>query len=267
MPAEFDLHLIEALIIDIDGTLWRGDTPLPGLTDFFEVLRRRGLAYRVVTNNTVKTPASFAQKFADFGISLDPGYILTAAVATADWLRQQFPPGAAVYVIGETGLRVAVQQAGFTLLDDAGQPAAAVVVGGDYSLTYAKLKCAILHIQRGAAFIGTNPDLLVPAEEGLIPEAGTILAAVQAATGVQPVIIGKPAVGLFEMALQAMGSLPARTAMLGDRLETDILGGQRAGLKTILVTTGVDDRAAVQHKQITPDLITSGLADLARFLT
>ncbi len=266
MPNTVDLHLIEALMIDIDGTLWRGNTPLPGLARFFDALHRRGLAYVVATNNTVETPAWFREKFARFGVTIGPDNILTAAVATGAWLRQKFPPGSAAYVIGETGLRQAVQQAGFTLLDDVAQPAAVVVVGGDFDLTYNKLKHAVLHIQRGAAFIGTNPDLLTPTEEGLIPEAGTILAAVQAATGVAPVIIGKPESILFEMALQTMDSRPDRTAMLGDRLETDILGGQRAGLQTILVTTGVDNRDTVLQKQIEPDLIVDGLDELARLL-
>jgi len=266
MPNTLDLHSIEALMIDIDGTLWRGDTPLPGLVNFFDALHRRGLAYVVATNNTVETPAWFREKFARFGVTIGPDKILTAAVATAAWLRQNFPPGAAIYVIGETGLRQAVPQAGFMLLDDVVQPADAVVAGGDFGLTYDKLKYAALHIQRGAAFIGTNPDVVTPAEEGLIPEAGTILAAVQAATGVAPVIIGKPEPILFEMALQTMNSRPDRTAMLGDRLETDILGGQRAGMKTILVTTGVDNRESARAKQITPDLVIGGLAELARLL-
>jgi 4-nitrophenyl phosphatase len=129
-------------------------------------------------------------------------------------------------------------------------------------LTYTKLKHAALHIQQGARFIGSNPDVVYPTEEGLVPEAGTILAALQAATGVAPLIMGKPERFLFEIAAAKLGSQPAQTVMLGDRLDTDILGGQRAGLKTILMTTGVDAEAAIPAKGIRPDAVFGSLEAL-----
>jgi 4-nitrophenyl phosphatase len=245
--------------MDADGTLWRGPLPLPGLAGLFDFLHRQNLAYRIVTNSTVETPAHYRQKLADFGVKVNQEHILTAAVATAAYLQDHFPVGASVFMIGEEGLRTALNQAGFTLAADAGRAVDAVVVGGDTGLTYAKLKQAILLIQKGAALIGTNPDLLVPTEEGLVPEAGTTLAALQAATGVAPIIIGKPEPILFELAMRQMGSHPGETAMLGDRLETDILGGQRAGLTTLLVTTGVDNTRTIPQKGIQPDLVMSGL--------
>jgi 4-nitrophenyl phosphatase len=188
--------------------------------------------------------------------------ILTAGVATARYLAGELRRGASLYVIGEPALETVLHQAGFVLLADAGQPADAVVVGGDSTLSYEKLKHAALLLQQGARLVGTNPDLLCPTEEGLVPEAGTTLAALEAATGISPVVIGKPACYLFDMAVATMGRERARTAVLGDRLETDILGGQQAGLKTVLVTSGVDNERTVLQKGIKPDLVVGGLNDL-----
>ena len=130
-------------------------------------------------------------------------------------------------------------------------------------MTYEKLKYAALLLQRGARFVGTNPDVLCPTEEGLVPEAGATLAALEAATGIAPAVIGKPARTMFDMAAERMRSEPAETAVLGDRLETDILGGQRAGFKTLLVTSGIDDEGTILKKGIEPDLVVSGLDVLA----
>jgi 4-nitrophenyl phosphatase len=261
MNNAFALQNIRALIIDIDGTLWRGNTPMPGLAPFFSFLQRRGISFVIVTNNSVETPAQYQQKLAGFGVAIQLDNILTCSLATAEYLKRE-KNGATIYIIGESGLRQVMRQAGFTIIDDADHTADAVIVGGDTALTYDKLKNAVLLIQRGARFIGTNPDLLVPTEEGLVPEAGTTLAAIQAATGVSPTVIGKPERMLFEMAVKKMGSNPNQTAMLGDRLDTDILGGQRAGLKTILLTTGVDNEQTIRQKEIYPDAVFSGLDEL-----
>lgn len=261
MNDHFNLRDIQALIIDIDGTLWRGRVPMPGLAAFFDFLQRRALSFIIVTNNSVETPARYQQKLAGFGVDIQLDQILTSSLATAVYLKQEHE-GAVIYAIGETGLRQVLGQAGFILTDTTDPPAQVVVVGGDTGLSYDKLKYAVLSIQHGAQFVGTNPDLLVPTEEGLVPEAGTTLAAIQAATGVVPTVIGKPEPWLFELAVQKMGSRPHQTAMLGDRLDTDVLGGQRAGLKTILVTTGVDNLESVVRKAIQPNLIVSGLSEL-----
>lgn len=256
---------IRALITDLDGVLLRGNEPLPGMVALFDFLRQRGIPFIIATNNSTKTPAQYSQKFVRFGAAVvQEKNILTSSLVTADYLRLQFAPGATVYVVGQPSLHEAVRSAGFSLVEDASQPAAAVVVGGDPDLTYDKLKYAALHIQRGAVFIGTNPDVLYPTEEGLAPEAGAILAAVQAATGVSPLIMGKPERFLFETALARLGSQPRHTIMLGDRLETDILGGQQAGLKTALLTTGVDTVESIQSKKIQPDAVFAGLDELVK---
>jgi 4-nitrophenyl phosphatase len=267
MIPQFSLASVQALVVDIDGTLLRGAQPLPGVSRFFAFLAARRLPFVVASNNATKSAAAYQQKLASLGVPVESEQILTASAVTARFLAGELRHGASLYVIGEPALETVLRQAGFVLLDDAAHPAKAVVVGGDSNLTYEKLKHAALLLQRGAQFVGTNPDLLCPTEEGLVPEAGATLAALEAATGVTPTVIGKPARYLFEMAVAAMGSQRAATAVLGDRLETDILGGQRAGLKTILVTTGVDNRSTIPQKRIEPDLVVSGLEELVELWT
>ncbi len=294
------LQRIRALIVDMDGVLWRGDQPLPGLQDFFAYLERRPLAYVLATNNASREPAYYVAKLARLGVAVGEDRILTSALATADWLRGELPAQARLFVLGQEGLRQALLQAGFQVTTAAltaeppglspeaspepplgeADPAAAlprandrlasveaVVVGIDFNLSYRALRDATLLIRHGARFIGTNGDLTYPSELGLVPGAGSILAALQAATGVAPTIIGKPERHLFEAALRLLGEPPDRTAMLGDRLDTDILGAQRVGLATILVTTGVDDEASARRVGIQPDLIVSSLQELVAHCT
>jgi 4-nitrophenyl phosphatase len=250
---------VRALIVDMDGTLFRGAIPLPGLQRFFAFLQARKISFVVVSNNATKTANEYQERLAGQGVQIQVDQILTAAAATATFLVSELAAGAKLYVIGEPALAGVLRQAGFSLLHDASQPADAVVVGGDATLTYDKLKIAALLLQRGARFVGTNPDLLCPTEEGLVPEAGATLAALQAATGISPVVIGKPARPLFDLAVQRLRSQRIETAILGDRLETDIRGGQQAGLKTVLVTTGIDDEDSVRQKVIEPDLVVRDL--------
>jgi 4-nitrophenyl phosphatase len=259
MRQQFRLGDVQALIVDIDGTLFHGLTPLPGLVRFFTFLHSQGIPFVVASNNATRTAADYRKRLAAQGVQIDVSQILTAAAATARYLVSELGAGASLYVVGEPALHEVLCQAGFVLLDGAGQTADAVVVGGDSSLTYNKLKTAALLLQRGARFVGTNPDLLCPTDEGLVPEAGATLAFLQAATGLSPVVIGKPAQPLFDQAVQALGSRRAETAILGDRLETDIRGGHRAGIKTVLVTTGVDNERTIRQKGVQPDLVVSSL--------
>ncbi len=262
MKNKLNLIDIQALIIDMDGVLWTGNTPLPGLTTFFDFLEKRSIPFILATNNASKTPAQYLSKLADFGVTVEAKHILTSSLATAAYLRKELEPGAGVYVVGQEGLVEAMRGAGFTLLTNSSQPASAVVAGIDSSFTYDKLKHAAFLIQRGARFVGTNGDLTLPSEEGFLPGTGSILAAIQAATGVTPTVVGKPERLMFDLAVQQLASHNDRTAMLGDRLETDILGGQRAGLKTILVTTGVDNEETISQKGIEPDAFFSGIEAL-----
>jgi 4-nitrophenyl phosphatase len=257
---------IKALILDMDGTLVRGNTLIPGLKDLFDLIHSNQIPYRIVTNNATKSPTDYQQKLAGYGIQIASANILTAGVATATNLQNLLEPSAKVYMIGQAALREALEASGFILVPDAVEAVEAVVVGGDMALTYEKLKNAALLLQRGARLVGTNPDLLYPTEEGLAPETGTTLAALQAATGVIPLVIGKPERHLFDQAIQRLGYDPSTIAMVGDRLDTDILGGQRAGLMTILTTTGVDQESSIVDKGIQPDWVVNSLEDLVELL-
>ena len=286
-----DFSSIEALLIDMDGTIWTGDRLLPGVEELFSFLRTHEIPFLVATNNT-NSPAEYKEKLWSYGIALEEEHIFTCTVTTESYLKEHFSSGGRAYVIGKPALKRAVETAGFTLLPatgagtgpeleaDSGTEAGpgsvdgaradnvadVVVVGGCFDLCYDHLKHASLHLQAGAFFIGSNPDLLIPTEEGLVPEAGTTLAALEAAVGVSPVILGKPEAYFFSHAVNRMGSHPLRTAIVGDRLETDILGAQKAGLKAVLVTTGVDSEEAVREKKIYPDAVIHELGELTALL-
>ncbi len=254
------LRDIRALVVDMDGVLWRGDAPLPGLTEFFDLLRSRSISFRLATNNASKTPGQYVDKLASMGVEVTADYILTSAVATAQHLAAT-APGASVYVIGGDGLRQAVLDYGLHL--SSGGHADFVAVGWDPELTYSQLCEAALLIQAGAKFIGCNPDRTWPGERGLLPGNGATLAFLQASTDVAPLIIGKPERTIFDVALKAMGADLAHTAMLGDRLETDIVGGQKAGLRTILVLSGASDEAALAASPVKPDWVFDSIQELA----
>lgn len=253
-----NLSSIRAFAVDGDGVLYRGDAPLPGLVDFFAFLAQKNIPVTLVTNNATQTRQSFSDKLARFGVQLPPENIVTASIATAEYLKTQFAPGTPMFVIGE-GARHAIEAAGFALAE---QDVAAVVVGMDTTLTYATLRTATVLIHRGAAFIGTNPDVSFPFEGGLAPGNGAILAALETATGVKPFIVGKPYPPMFVQALKIMGTDAAHTAMVGDRLETDILGGQNAGLRTIAVLSGVTSAEMLAERDIRPDWVFGGLPEL-----
>jgi len=259
-----DLTTLQALVIDMDGVLWRGETLLPGFHELFQFLEAHQITFMLATNNARKTPTQYLARFAKFGLTLTRDHLLTSSLATAIYLQRELPPQARVYVVGEDGLREALQEVGFTLVEDATHSVEAVVAGLDFEFSYQKLKMANLFIRQGARFIGSNGDVTFPIEGMMAPGAGSILAAIEAASGVAPTVVGKPARLMFEVAVQKMGANLQHTAMLGDRLDTDILGGQQAGLKTILVTSGVDNEASMQATGIQPDAVFSGIDELVR---
>jgi len=254
------LREIHALVIDMDGVLWRGDDPLPGLVEFFNMLQERAVAFRMATNNASGSPDQYVQKLASMGVEVAASDILTSAVVTAQHIAA-VAPGASVYAIGD-GTRQAVLDHGLRL--SRGERADFVAVGWDPKLTYEDLSKATLLIHAGAKFIGTNPDRTWPSERGLLPGNGAILAFLQAATDVEPYIIGKPGRAMFDAALDAMGVDTAHTAMLGDRLETDILGGRNAGLRTIFVLTGASDEAELAASLVKPDWVFKDIHELTQ---
>ena len=250
---------IRYLIIDMDGVLYHESNPMPGLVEFFGFLRGRGIRFVLATNNSTRTPQQFVEKMASMGVQLTTADLVTSSLATAAHLREIASPGTPVYTVGQVGLTTALQEAGF-LLDS--HRAKFVVAGLDTSVTYAKLRTATLLIRQGAAFIGTNPDATLPTPEGLAPGAGSILAAIQTATGVAPKIIGKPEPTMYRQAMARLGANPADTAALGDRLETDILAAQRTGVLSLLVLSGATNRALLAGSAIQPDLVFEDITDL-----
>ena len=217
--------------------------------------------------NGLNLPDAAVQQYVDklskMGVGIHTDEILTSAQATADYLAGVAPLGTRVFVVGQDGLWTALRDAGFTLVDD---DAEYVVAGMDFTICYERLAQATLLIRAGAQFIGTNPDLTFPSEYGPLPGAGSILAYIQAATGVGPTIIGKPNKIIFEEALHRLGGTPADTVMVGDRLNTDIAGGQTAGLRTILLLSGISSRADAAQSEWQPTWILDDLTALTRAL-
>jgi 4-nitrophenyl phosphatase len=254
---------LKHLLIDMDGVLWRGKEPMPGLADFFAMLRQDHIKFVLATNNASKPIDHYVERMAGYGINISAHEVITSAQATAGYLAERSEPDTPVFAIGEEGLRQALVQEGFRLVTSADHPKY-VVVGWDRSVNYDKLTQASLSIRAGATFIGTNPDRTFPSERGIVPGAGAILAAVQAATDVEPTIIGKPAPLMLRIAMRRIGAATHNTAMLGDRLETDILGGQNAGLTTILVLSGVTQAETLATSPIQPDLVFDDIAALTR---
>lgn len=250
---------LRGVVLDMDGVLWRGNEPLPGLIALFDWLRARNMPYALATNNSTTSPQDYAAKLAGMGVpDVPPERIITSSTATAAYLRDHYPVGTRVYMLGGAGLRNALTGAGFEIVE---ADAEVVVSGLDRELTYAKLTQAALLIRAGAAFIGTNPDRTFPAAHGIVPGAGSILAALIAATDVQPIIIGKPYPPMLTAALALLNTPAAQTLMIGDRLDTDIAGAQQVGMLTALVLTGVTTRAELAANAIQPDFVYEGLPE------
>ncbi len=249
---------IKSLIIDLDGVLYRGDQAIVGAKEFVALLQQGGIPFLLLTNNSTHTPGQYVTKLAKMGIVIEDSDVLTSAQATALYLERIAPPGARVYAIGEEGLRAALRDK-CTIAEDR---ASFVVVGMDSELTYEKLRVATLLIRGGARFIATNPDKTLPTEEGFVPGNGAAIAALEAATGVAPIVVGKPEPAIFDLALARMGVGKGGAAVVGDRLETDILGGRRSGLITILVLSGATSRQELENSPVQPDLVFENVRQL-----
>jgi 4-nitrophenyl phosphatase len=248
---------ITHLIIDMDGVLYRGDEPVPGLREFFATLRRRPIPFILATNNSTRTPQQYADKLGRMGVEISPTEVLTSGQATARALAGEYPPGTRVHVFGMPSLREAMLEEGFVLADE---DVALVVASMDREISYEKLKRATLLIRGGARFVATNRDPTYPSEEGLLPGTGSMIAALETASGIEPVAIGKPEPTMFRLAMAHMDATPETTATIGDRLDTDILGGQRAGLITICVLSGSVTRA--EAEAFGPDFIFEDISHL-----
>jgi len=258
-----EISTIKALILDMDGVIWRSGHPIGDLASIFSTLIRKEIAYAFATNNSSKTISDYEVFLNNLGIPVVPEQIYTSAKATAEVLAERFPDGGDIFVVGMAGLAETLNQYGFTI---SAEDPIAVVAGIDFDVTYEKLKTATLLIRSGVPFIGTNADKTFPTPEGQVPGAGSILAALTTASGVEPEVIGKPQPTMFQQALTHL-SLPANQVMaVGDRLDTDIAGGQTAGCKTALTLSGVTTLEQAKAWQPAPDLIVEDLTELVERL-
>ena len=248
---------ISHLLIDMDGVLYRGDVPLPRLPEFVAFLRQRPVPFALVTNNSTRTPQQYADKLARMGVEIEPAEVLTSGQATARYLARSYPPGTRVHVFGMDSLCEAVMEEGFVLADE---DVAVVIASMDRDLNYEKLKRASLLIRRGALFVATNLDPTQPTDEGLLPGTGSMIAALRIASETEPVAIGKPEPTMFQLAMQAMDAQPQTTAVLGDRVDTDLVGGRQAGCRTIGVLSGSSGRAEMEA--FGPDFLFEDIAEL-----
>ncbi len=251
--------LINAIILDMDGVLWRGREPIGDLKFIFQQIKKIGWKVIFATNNATRSPNQYVELLSSFGVSIEKWQIVTSAAAVTYYLINQFPHGGPVYIIGEQGLLEACASQGFYQSETG---ATAVIVGLDRNLTYEKLKIATLLLRKGLPFIGTNPDLTFPTPQGLVPGTGSILAALTAASDITPLIAGKPEPTMYHIALERLNISPSQVLVVGDRPETDIVGAQKIGCHTALVLSGVTNADQANLWKPAPDIIASDLESI-----
>lgn len=262
------LRAAKAWIFDMDGVLYRGAEPLPGVGDLFAALELRERPFMLATNNSMSTAEEYVKKLESMNITVPADSILTSAAATRDYLVSGFGNDLGILVVGMPALKQQLYSG--TGFHDVAFPETipdAVVVGLDKTFTYDKLLTANAAIRAGARFVATNTDATLPTEAGLIPGAGSIVAAIATASGQTPVVVGKPEPLMLHMALERMGVLPHEAVMVGDRLDTDILAGVRAGMLTVLVLTGVSTRSEIAAAEAIPDMVFTDLNAIIEALT
>ncbi|MEA2008344.1 MAG: HAD-IIA family hydrolase, partial [Chloroflexota bacterium] len=251
----FDVSQLRGLILDMDGVIWKKYQPLGDLRAIFERIANNGWDVLLATNNSTQTKAHYLESLAKFGVVLSPWQIVNSALAAAQYLREIHPQGGRVQIVGEDGLHQALAKEGFHHASSNKEGILAVVAGLDFTMTYQKIDHAAKLIRAGASFIATNPDKTYPTPQGLAPGAGTIIAALEAASGMKAKVIGKPQSDMYQLALKRLGALPEETLVIGDRLETDIAGAQNTGCYSALVLSGVASLEEAQNWCPAPDII------------
>jgi 4-nitrophenyl phosphatase len=254
---------IKALILDMDGVIWRSDAPIGDLPSIFARIKERGLKYVFATNNGTKTPAEYQTKLADLGVRVDESQIVTSAMGAAHMLAQKFPPGTKGFMIGEASIREALVEKGFNIVAaENAQEADFFVMGIDRDITFDKMREATLLVRRGIPFYATNPDKTFPTPRGEIPGAGAWISVVTTATNIEPIYAGKPLPFMMELSLERLGTKKEETLVVGDRLETDIAAGQAVGCPCALVLSGVSTREQAETWIPQIDIIADDLSSL-----
>jgi len=253
---------IRSWLMDMDGVLVREEQAITGAEEFIARLRERGTPFLVLTNNSTYTRRDLAARLTANGLAVPADALWTSALATARFLEDQRPEGSA-FVIGEAGLTTALHDAGYTLTERAPDY---VVLGETRTYSFERITRAIRLIADGARFIATNPDPTGPSNEGPLPATGSVAALISRATGVDPYFVGKPNPLMMRSALNAIDAHSETAAMIGDRMDTDVVSGLEAGMETILVLSGVTTRAEVEAAATQPNAIVADLAAVAGLL-
>ncbi len=249
---------VESWLTDMDGVLVHEGHPIPGAPEFVKRMRDSGKPFLVLTNNSIYTQRDLCARLSRMGIEIPEYSIWTSALATAQFLDSQRPRGTA-YVIGEAGLTTALHEIDYVLTD--AEPDY-VVLGETRTYSFEAITKAIRLINGGARFIATNPDVTGPSNEGALPATGSVAALISKATGVEPYFVGKPNPMMMRSALNAISAHSESAAMIGDRMDTDVLCGLEAGLETILVLTGISNRDEIDRYPYRPSRIVNSVADL-----
>jgi NagD protein len=249
---------IECWLTDMDGVLVHENSPVPGAAELMQQWRAQGKPYLVLTNNSIFTPRDLSARLRASGLIVPEDRIWTSALATADFLADQMPGGSA-FVIGESGMTTALYEAGFVMTENAPDY---VVVGETRNYSFEAITKAIRLIVDGSRFIVTNPDATGPSADGPMPATGAVAALISKATGKEPYVVGKPNPMMFRSAMNKIGAHSENTGMIGDRMDTDIVAGIEAGLHTVLVLTGISDRAEIERYPFRPDEVLESVADL-----
>jgi NagD protein len=253
-----DERPIEHYLIDMDGVLVHEERMIPGADRFLAALTETGKRFLILTNNSLYTPRDLAARLAASGLQVPERSIWTAALATARFLREQRPGGSA-YVVGEAGLTTALHEAGYVLTE---RDPDYVVLGETRQYSFERITRAIRLIGEGARFIAANPDVTGPSPDGVLPATGSVAALISKATGVEPYFVGKPNPLMMREALRTIEAHSEVTAMVGDRMDTDVIAGMEAGLRTILVLTGISTRETAERFPYRPSQIVESVADL-----
>jgi 4-nitrophenyl phosphatase len=254
---------IKALILDMDGVIWRADSPIGDLPSIFKRVGERGLKFVFATNNSTRTSEQYVAVLKELGVEAEPWQVVTSSQGVAHAVAQTFPGRTKVFMIGEDGIRMALEERGFELLSVEEAPQAQVVVMGiDREINFQKVVEATLLVRKGIPFYATNTDSTFPTPRGEIPGSGAWISVVTTATGVQPIIAGKPFPFLMELSLEKLGTRKEETLVVGDRLETDIAAGQAVGCPTALVLSGVSTKEQAKLWEPQPTIIAESLAEL-----
>ncbi len=254
-----DFKAIRGVVFDMDGVLWRGEAVIPEARPFMDFLTARGVPYVLATNNSTSTVAEFAAKCARLGLPAGEAQVVSASMILLDVLQKKHPAGTPIYIIGSASMAGLFTDAGYVINPET---ARIVLVGLDIHINYEKLAIALRRLFADAEFYATNADATFPTPEGLAPGAGSLVAALEKASGRSATVIGKPAPAVFQGAAERLGCAPHEALMIGDRLDTDIEGAQLAGLPAALVLTGVSTRT--QIVTIVPDGVYDTLTELRK---